>query len=77
MKTTCSQEVLAALFHSDRPLAVHETGVIGHSETAQAARLRDMQREGLVSGKTRSGKKFKEWEVTKKFTDNLIQPGLD
>ena len=46
------------------PLAVHELNIPGHSENALATELPRMAREGLVLGRYRPTKRFKEWSLT-------------
>lgn len=46
------------------PLAIHELGVMGSSQTAQSMRMREMHAEGLVEGRVRKGEAFKEWRLT-------------
>lgn len=46
------------------PLAVHELKIEGHSENALATELSDMARIGLVEGRYRPAKRFKEWTLT-------------
>jgi len=41
--------------------AVHELRIVGVSECAASARLREMARTGEVAGRYREGKTFKEW----------------
>ena len=58
---TTEQAILKVLKDSPTPLAIHEMKIMGASDTAKSARLREMRRAGKVAGWTRPGKKFKEW----------------
>ena len=66
-KMTAIAAALARLTEAQRPgqapvyLAVHELGFDGHSQNALATRLSEAARLGLVAGRYRAGKKFKEW----------------
>lgn len=46
------------------PLAVHELDIHGHSQNALATELSVMARLGLVGGRYRPTKRFKEWFLT-------------
>lgn len=45
---------------------VHEIEIFGHSQTAISARLREMAREGIVTGERLSGKPYKVWRLSEK-----------
>ena len=57
------QMILDVLAKSNNPVAVHEMGIIGHSENALASRMCELERAGLVEGSYRQGKSFKEWRL--------------
>jgi DNA-binding HxlR family transcriptional regulator len=62
---TAPQLILKSLSTAyPRPLAIHELGIMGHSECALSARLRELRRDGFVEGLPRPGKAFKEWTLT-------------
>lgn len=60
-KDTARTRILARLTSAGIPLAVHELNIQGHSENAMATELSTMARLGLVQGRYRPGKAFKEW----------------
>ena len=64
MKQTATAAIIEALKHSNKPLAVFEMGIFGHSHTALSARTREMARLGLIEGKVREGFKYKEWNLS-------------
>ncbi len=63
LKVTARDLILAELRRREKPLAVHELCVTGVSECSASARLREMAEDGLVIGKKREGKSFKEWSL--------------
>lgn len=63
MKRTAKIAILDRLARSDKPLACHELQIFGYSENCLATRLSELAREGVVIGKTRPGKAFKEWAI--------------
>lgn len=42
-------------------VAVHEITLMGASDCAISARLRELARDGRVESRMREGKRFKEW----------------
>lgn len=63
-KPTAKAAILARLREAGRPLACHELHIPCVSENAAATRLSEMARAGLVVGRTRPGKAFKEWTIS-------------
>ena len=63
MKQTATQAIISALERSGKPLALHEMGILNHSQTALSARTREMARLGLIAGTVRRGTKYKEWSL--------------
>lgn len=55
------QAIIKALYEASEPLPVHGLGLVGVSETAASARLREMAREGIVAGFTKPGARYKLW----------------
>lgn len=45
------------------PAPVHGINIFGHSQTAISARLREMAREGIVTGYKENGKPYKTWRA--------------
>ena len=68
-KMTAIASAMARITAAQRPgqapvyLAVHEMGFDGHSQNALATRLSEAARIGLVAGRYRTSKKFKEWSI--------------
>ena len=66
VKKTCRSEITRRLeMSAPTPLAVHEFQIQGYSENALATEVSIMARHGLVEGRYRTGKKFKEWGLIK------------
>lgn len=55
--------ILNALRGQPEPLAIHQMSLIGISQTAASARLREMRREGLVRSVPVRGKRFTAWKL--------------
>lgn len=66
-KVTCKDAISARLYITDGEewLAVHEFGIVGHSDNSIATRLPEMSKDGVVESRTRKGKAFKEWRLVK------------
>lgn len=62
-KITAKREIIRVLAIAEKPLAVHEMDIPIYSENNLATRLSELAREGVVIGKTRAGKAFKEWSL--------------
>lgn len=60
---TAKQAIVERLRYAGRPVAIHELGLIGFSETALSARTRELARAGIIKGERREGKAFKEWSL--------------
>lgn len=69
---TSKEKILEILQSSKYPLAVHEFNVWGYNQNNIATRLSELQKEGKVFGKIRSGTHYKEWSIikSKKFEEN-------
>ena len=67
-KPTARALILDRLANTQRPLAVHELEVIGHSQISLARRLYEMQRDGLVTSANRPGTAYKEWSMREVFS---------
>lgn len=59
---------------ADRWIAVHELPIADHSQNAMATMLSTMARDGLVIGRKRSGKQFKEWRPAPTVTVKMSAP---
>ncbi len=55
--------ILARLAEATRPIPLHELDVIGVSQAAASARLREMARENLVESVPVPGKRFTAWRI--------------
>lgn len=62
-KRTAAKEIVATLERATKPLACHEFAIPDYSQTNISARLRELARAGIVVGKRREGKAFKEWSI--------------
>lgn len=62
---TAREAVLRRLRCSERPLAIHEFQIIGHSENAIATRISTLSQAGIIVGSYRKGFKFKEWSIAR------------
>ena len=60
---TTSQAVVRVLSETDSPLAVHEFGLMGVSQTAISARLRELARDGVVVGVKHPTRAYKLWKM--------------
>ncbi len=60
---TTRQAVVKVLYESPRPLAVHEFGLMGVSQTAISARLRELARDGIVIGAKHPERAYKVWSL--------------
>ena len=63
-KPATAKTCLLNRLKGQQPLAVHELNIMGHSENALATELSTMARKGLVEGRYRPTKRFKEWSLT-------------
>ena len=61
--TAVKQAIANALKCADAPLAVHELPIAGYSQNNLATRLSEMAKEGLIIGRRRAGKAYKEWTL--------------
>ncbi len=77
MKITASKMILGIL--ESRPnewLACHEIVAIARdndfymNENAAANRVQELSKEGLTMGRTRAGKRYKEWSAVKVLAIN-------
>jgi len=62
----CKAAILQRLREAGKPLAsfeFNEAGNIGYSENSIASRLPEMALLGLIVGRFRVGKPFKEWSI--------------
>lgn len=60
---TVKEALIQELSHSDRPLAIHEIGLMGVSQTSMSARLREMARAGIVVSVPVPGRKYTAWAI--------------
>lgn len=60
---TVKERIIIKLKTVDRALAIHEFNLLGVSENALAARLRELTQDGQLCRATRAGKRFKEWAL--------------
>ena len=63
LQKTASERIVDALIIHGSWLAVHEIGLIGISDCAASARLRELARTGAVVSRYREGTRFKEWAI--------------
>ena len=66
MGITAKQKIVARLSESARPLPIHHLDIPGVSECSASARLREMQREGLVYSVPVPGTKYTAWALIPK-----------
>jgi len=64
-------KILARLASSPWPTPLHKLDIPGVSECSASARLREMQREGIVYSVPVPGKKFTAWALVPK---DLVLP---
>ena len=79
MKVTCKKVILERLRSAGRPLAAHEFNhpdFTGYSENCIATRLSEMALAGVLIGRFRQGKPFKEWLLVANTPENQAVPGL-
>ena len=60
---TAKHKLIAHLYKSERPLAVHEIQIEGVSQTSASARLREMRRDGIVVKTKAEGKAYDLWSL--------------
>lgn len=67
-RITAKTELLRVLPLAEEPawLAVHEAKqmILGYSENCLATRVSELERAGLIIGRKRAGKSFKEWALS-------------
>lgn len=60
---TAKEAILKTLGQAWKPMPIHEFQLIGVSETAISARLRELARDGVVEGHRVEGKSYKAWTL--------------
>ena len=64
VKQTAERLLVKRLAAAEKPLAVHEFNIYGHSENSLATAVSILARKGMAFGVIRPGFKYKEWSLT-------------
>lgn len=70
---SAKSRILEAL-SADRWVAAHELCLVAISQNSICTRLSELAAAGLVEGRVREGKNFKEWSIATKKAAPVVNP---